>query len=114
MRRFISTGEVAAARLPPWQRLAVEETIETVESIFGKGFGEDRGFVVLVEKTDTPEDAVPLVGYRLGDKLESAWRRHGCLIGLTLWGNSGDGVVWVCPERPGYAPQIQELLKREL
>jgi hypothetical protein len=52
--------------------------------------------------------------YPLGSKIETTWRRHGCLVELVLWGNYGDGVTWVCPERPGYAEELQELLRREL
>jgi hypothetical protein len=111
---FRSTEEVREARLPPWQVMAVAEAVRTLERIFGQGFDTRHGFVVLVEEEDKPEDAVPLVGTPLGNKLETTWRRHGCLVGLTLWGNSGDGVTWVCPERPGYAPLVQALLRQEL
>lgn len=114
MRKFSSLEEVAAAGLPSWQHKALYEAVHGMEAIFGKRFDHAKGFVVLIEETDTLEDAVPLVGYPLGDKLEIVWRRHGCLVGLTLWGNSGDGVTWICPERPGYAPKVQELFRREL
>lgn len=114
MRRFRSMEEVGAAHLPQGQHEAVADAVGTLERIFGPGFDMECGFVVLVEESDTLGDAVPLAGHTLGDKLEIAWRRYGCLFGLTLWGNSGYGVTWVCPERPGYAPQVQERLRREL
>lgn len=115
MRRFRSTEEVYAAQLPDWQHLAVAEAVRGMEATFGTGFSEKRGFVVLVEPGDTLESVEPETGLSLQHKgLETAWRRHGCLVGLTLWGNSGDGVTWVCPERPGHAPQVQEHLRGEL
>jgi hypothetical protein len=114
VKKFCSTEEVQAARLPPWQHEAVAEAVNTMEKLFGHDYDPAKGFVVLVEEGDTPEDAVPVVGYPLGSKLETTRRRHGCLVGLTLWGNSGDGVTWICPERPGYAARVQELLRREL
>lgn len=114
MKKFASSAEVAAARLPPWQGDAVAEAVGTLEGIFGVGYPEERGFVALVEKGDTLADVAALLGYPLGDKLETAWRRHGCILGLVLWGNAGDGISFVCPERPGYAEEVQELLRREL
>jgi hypothetical protein len=115
MRRFSSTEEVQAAKLPPWQHEAVSEAVEVMEDIFGSGFDLERGFVVLVEEGDTPETVEPESGLSLQHKgLECTWRRHGCLVGLVLWGNSGDGVSVVCPERPGYADEVQEVLRQEL
>ena len=114
MRIFRSKEEVQQACLSLVQSKAVTEAVSTMENVFGQCFDPRHGFVVLFEANDTPEDTVPLLGYHIRDKLETAWRRHGCLIGLTLWGNSGDGVTWVCPEVPGYATQVQELLRREL
>ena len=114
MKKFGSSEEVAAARLPPWQHDAVADAVCTMEEIFGMGFDPARGFVVLVEKEDEPADAEVLLGYPLGSKIEATWRRHGCLVGLVLWGNSGDGITFLCPERPGYAEEVQELLRREL
>jgi len=114
MRIFRSTDEVKAACLPRWQAAAVAEAVSTMEGIFGQGFDSGHGYVVLFEPADTPEDTVPLLGCHMGAKLESTRRRHGCLIGLTLWGNSGDGVTWICPETPGYAPKVQEVLRNEL
>ena len=114
MRIFRSREEVLAANLPQWKHKAVSEAVGTIEGIFGKGYDSKHGFVVLVEESDTPEDSVPILGYHMGYKLETTWRLHGCLLSVTLWGNSGDGVTWICPERPGYAPAVQELLRRKL
>ena len=114
MRKFISSEEVYAAQLPDWQHLAVAEAVRTMEEIFGKGFDPTRGYVVLVEQGDVSEDADSLLGYPLSSKIETTWRRHGCLVALVLWGNSGDGVTWICPERPDYAEEVQALLRREL
>lgn len=115
MRVFRSTEEVRAARLPSWQQEAVEEAVGTLERIFGPGFDPARGCVILVEPGDTPETVEPVTGLSiLGKRLETAWRRHGCLVGLTLRGNAGDGETWICPEQEGYAPRLQELLRREL
>lgn len=115
MRKFVSSEEVAAARLQPWQHDAVAEAVHIMERIFGKGFDpEKNGYVVLVEQGDVPADAERLLGYPLGSKIEITWRRHGCLMALVLWGNSGDGVSFLCPERPGYAEDVQEILRREL
>lgn len=115
MRKFCSLEEVAAADLPPWQETAVTEAVRTLESIFGKGFSPERGFVVLVEEHDTETTTVPGVGAPFAQAgLETAWERDGCLIGLTLWGNSGDGVTWVCPIRDGYAPAVRQRLLAEM
>jgi hypothetical protein len=111
---FRSREEVVAACLPPWQHKAVFEAVGTIEGIFGKAYDPKRGFVVLVEVNDTPEDSVAILGYHMGNKLETTWRQHDCLLSVTLWGNSGDAVTWVCPERPDYAPAVQELLLREM
>jgi len=114
MRVFHTMESVSIACLDSSRFLAVSEAVGTMEKIFGVGFDTRHGFVVLFEQMDVPEDTIPLIGCGLGSKLETTWRRHGCLIGLTLWGNSGDGVTWICPEIPGYAPQIQEVLRGEL
>ena len=114
MRKFGSSEEVYAAHLPDWQHLAVAEAVRTMEGIYGKGFDLARGYVVLVEEKDVPAGANWLLGYPLDSKIKITWRRHGCLVALVLWGNSGDGVSFVCPERPGYAKEVQELLRRQL
>lgn len=115
MRTFRSTADVYAAQLPDWQHLAVAEAVRNMEEAFGKGFDPDRGCVVLVEEGDTLESVEQEPGLSLREKgLEGTCRRHGCLVAVQLWGNSGDGVTWVCPERPGYADQVQEHLREAL
>lgn len=114
MRKFWNREQVATAGLPTWQAAAVAREVRRLEEALGAGFSPDRGCVVLVEAGDGPGDSVPLVGCTVGGKLEASVRRHGCLVGLTLWGNSGDGVTWVCPERPGHAEAVQEVLRRQL
>ena len=114
MKIFRSSEEVQQADLPQWQHEAVAEAVRTMEKIFGKGFDVKHGFVVLVEAEDTPDDSVAILGYHMQKKLETTWRRHGCLINLTLWGNSGDGVTWICPEIGDYAPLVQDILRGEL
>lgn len=113
MRKFWNKEQVAAAGLPAWQAAAVAKEVGRLEEALGAGFSPDRGCVLLVEPGDGLEDAIPLVAHPVG-KVEATERRHGCLVGLTLWGNSGDGVTWVCPERPGHAEAVQEVLRREL
>jgi hypothetical protein len=94
---------------------AIAEAVQALEEAFGPGFGHERGFVVLVEAMDTPESEMPLLGMPLHAlRLEMTWRRHGCLVGLVLWGNAGDGVTFVCPELPGHAEEVQQWLRREL
>lgn len=114
MRRFASSAEVYAAQLPDWQHLAVAEAVRIMEGIFGEGFDSARGCVVLIEKDDVPEDAEAILGCHLGSKMETTCRRHDCLVGLTILGNSGDGITWVCPELENYAPAVQMLLRAEL
>ena len=114
MKIFYSTKEVEQQHLPLWQHKAVAEAVSTMERIFGKDFDPQHGFVVLVEAEDTPDDSLPILGYHIGDKLETPFRCQNCLIALTLWGNSGDGVTWICPEVPGYAPQMQDLLRQHM
>lgn len=114
MKKFVNSKEVYAAKLPDWQHLAIVEAVRGMEGIFGLGYDPARGFVILVEENDKLPDADLFLCCPLECKLEGTWRRHGCLVALVLWGNSGDGVTFVCPEKDGYAEDIQSLLKSHL
>lgn len=114
MRKFASSREVYAAQLPDWQHKAVAEAMHTMEGIFGKDFDPARGYVAMVEEKDALDDADRLLGYPLGSKIENSWRRHGCFVALVIWGNSGDGVSIICPEKPGYAEDIQTVLRSHM
>ena len=50
----------------------------------------------------------------LGTSLEGAFLDGNCLIGVVLWGNSGEGVSIVCPDQEGYAEEVSDLLRKEL
>lgn len=114
MRIFRSSEEVQQAQLPPLQHNAVAEAVRIMERIFGKGFDQKHGFVVLVEAEDTPDDAKSILGYPMADKLETPFRCQNALIALTLWGNSGDGITWICLEVKDYAPLVQDLLRQQM
>ncbi|MCW8893023.1 MAG: hypothetical protein OQL18_06865, partial [Deltaproteobacteria bacterium] len=74
----------------------------------------DRGFVVFVEENDTLNDINNACCRDLEISLEGAFLDGNCLIGVVLWGNSGEGVTIVCPDQEGYAEEIAEALRRHL
>ena len=116
MQIFRSSRQVEASPLLPTIKPAVLSAIRTLEEIFGNGFdNEEYGYVVLIEKNDTPKTVKDHQGHMLFEQpLEGVFIQDGCLQTVTLWGNSGAGVTWICPDQPEYAPEISMLLKAEL
>jgi hypothetical protein len=74
----------------------------------------DRGFVVFVEEDDTVNDVNRICARNLETSLEGAFLEGNCLIGVVLWGNSGEGVTIVCPNVAGYAEEVGEVLREHL
>ena len=74
----------------------------------------DRGFVVFVEENDTLKDLNLACHRDISTSLEGAFLDGNCLIGVVLWGNSGDGETIVCPDQKGYAEEIAEVLRKHL
>lgn len=75
---------------------------------------EIRGFVVFVEKGDGLDELHALLCRDLNQRLEGVFHAGDCLVGVVLWGNSGDGVSIVCPDVEHYAVEIVEVLKNHL
>lgn len=116
MQIFKSSNEVESSRLPPSTKAAVLEPVKTLEEIFGHGFNsEECGYVVLIEQDDTPTTVMDLHGrFLLEMPIEGVFTRHGFLFAVTISGNSGEGLTWVCPDIDGYAPEVRKALKDEL
>lgn len=116
MQIYTSSQEAANALLPPAIKAAVLEAVRSLEELFGKGFDKnERGYVVLIETDDTEETVKDHLGRLfLRMPIEGVFLRHGCLLAVTLWGNSGEGITWVCPDQEGHAPAIRRKLRGEL
>lgn len=50
----------------------------------------------------------------LNKSLEGVFHADDYIVGVVIWGNSGDGVSIVCPNVDGYAERILKVLKRHL
>jgi hypothetical protein len=116
MQIFKTSREVETSRLPPTTKAAVMEAVKALEEIFGQGFNcHECGYVVLVEQDDTPATVMDLYGRFLCQiPIEGVFTQHGCLFAVTINGNSGEGITWVCPDIDDYAPEIRSKLKGEL
>jgi hypothetical protein len=73
-----------------------------------------QGFVVFVEHDDELDALKTLVCRNLSESLEGVFYAGDCLVGVVLWGNSGDGVSIVCPDVEHYAVEIATVLKNHL
>lgn len=74
----------------------------------------DRGFVVFVAEYDTIEVVNIACHRNISTSLEGAFLDGNCLIGVVLWGNSGDEVTIVCPDTLNYAEEIASALRKHL
>ena len=74
----------------------------------------DRGFVLFVEENDTLKDINRACRRDLETSLEGTFIDGNCLIGVVLWGNSGEGVTIVCPNVDGYVDEVAEVLRKHL
>lgn len=116
MQIFKSSKEVESFTLPPETKAAVLEAVRTLEEIFGQGFDSSEcGYVVLIEQDDTPTTVMDHHGRFLFQMpIEGVFIRHGCLLAVTIKGNSGEGITWVCPDLEDYAPEVRRKFKAEL
>lgn len=116
MRVYTSSKEAVNSALPPATKAAVLEAIRTLEEVFSEGFDStERGYVVLVEKDDMAETVKDHLGrFLLRMLIEGVFVRHGCLLTVTLWGNGGEGITWICPDEDGCAPAVRKKLRDEL
>lgn len=116
MQIFRSSQEAESSILPPATKAAVLEAVRSLEEVFGKDFNSnEHGYVVLIEQDDTAETVKDHFGRLLFQMpIEGVFIRHGCLLAVTLWGNSGEGITWVCPDRDGCASDVRCKLKDEL
>ena len=107
---FSDTADSRIAGLPPPYQAPTLSAIHTLLEISNP---ESEGFVAFIEAEDTPESVIK-VFVRAITSIESAFRDGHCLVGVLLWGNSGDGVTIICPDEVGYAPEIANILKQHL
>lgn len=115
MLKFTIATDPRLARFPPEHRQPLERAITTLCSIYPPDPDPDRqGFVAFIEPMDRPRDLPREIGCTLERGLECAYRDEACLIGVVLWGNSGEGVTIVCPEHDSYAPEIARILREHL
>lgn len=99
--------------LPPPHRLPVTNALNTLCSILGPD-PSDRGFVLYVEEKDTLSEINNACCRDISTSLEGAFLDGNCLIGVVLWGNSGEGVTIVCPDQKGYAEEVANVLRKHL
>lgn len=115
MHVFTNITDPRLARSPPEYRLVLERAITTLCSFYPPKPDSDRqGFVAFIETEDRPKDLTSKIGCSLGRGLECIFCDGSCLVGVVLWGNSGEGVTIVCPEQDGYAPEIAQILRNHL
>lgn len=72
-----------------------------------------HGCVLFIQAHDKAVDILPVSSKPISS-LDGVYRQDQCLIGVILWGNSGEGVSIICPEEKNYAPEIQSCLKAHL
>ena len=113
MLKLKSTSDSQLSSLPPPYRQPVKNALQNLCSILGPD-PSDRGFVVFVEENDTLADINNTCCRDISTALEGAFLDGNCLIGVVLWGNSGEGVTIVCPDQNGYAEEIAEVLRKHL
>jgi len=106
-----SISDSQLSSLPPPHRRPGQDALQTLHSIIGPDL-TDRGFVLYVEKHDTLTDVNRACHRNLDTSLEGTYRDGNCLIGVVLWGNSGDGVTIVCPDEEGYAEEVSSVLRQ--
>ena len=112
MLKLTSPSQLSS--LPPPYRQSVINALNNLCSILGPDLSEDRGFVVFVEENDTLADINHACHRDISTSLEGAFMDGNCLIGVVLWGNSGEGVTIVCPNVDGYAEEVAEVLRKHL
>ena len=113
MQKFTSLSNSQLSNLPPPYRQPVANALHNLCSILGPDL-TDRGFVVFVEGNDTIAEINQACCRNLETSLEGTFLDGNCLIGVVLWGNSGDGVTIVCPDQKGYAEEVADVLRKHL
>ena len=114
---FTHCNDPGLERIPPEYRPATVQAIKTLRSIPTTDTpfnAEVQGCVVFVETDDRPDGLYPAIKRDLDCSLEGVTRESCCLVGVIIWGNSGDGVAIVCPNKKDYAPEIVQILKNHL
>ena len=113
MQKFTSLSDSQLSSMPPPYRQSVTNAHQNLCTILGPDH-PDRGFVVFVEENDTLKDINIACCRDLDIALEGAFLDGNCLIGVVLWGNSGEGVTIVCPNVDGYADKVANILRKHL
>ncbi|MDX2480020.1 MAG: hypothetical protein QNK24_06770 [Desulfuromusa sp.] len=111
MLKLTSPSQLSS--LPPPYRQAVKNALKNLCFILVPDH-PDRGFVLFVEENDTLNDINQACHRDISTGLEGTFLDGNCLIGVVLWGNSGEGVTIVCPDQKGYAEEVAEILRKHL
>ena len=113
MLKLTSVSDLQLSSIPPPYRPTVKNALQNLCSILGPD-PSDRGFVLYVEENDTLDDINRACHRDISISLEGTFIDGNCLIGVVLWGNSGEGVTIVCPNVDGYAEEVAEVLRKYL
>mgnify|MGYP001449180979 CR=1 FL=1 len=115
MRKFTRLNDPLLASLPPPFKGVVRRALQTLCSIFGPELDpEVQGFVVFIEPVDDLLKINAAIARNMDTALEGVFRDGYCLIGVVLWGNSGEGVTIVCPDQPGYAVGAAQIMRSHI
>jgi len=110
MLKLTSISQLSSrSALPPPYRPAVEHALQNL--------GPDltaRGFVLFVERNDTLAEINNCCSRDISTSLEGTFIDGNCLIGVVLWGSSGEGVTIVCPNVDDYADEVADVLRKYL
>ena len=113
MLKFKSISDSQFSSIPPPYREPVENALNSICSILSSDH-PDRGFVLSIEENDTLADINNACVRDISTSLEGAFLDSNCLIGVFLWGNSGEGVTIVCPNVDGHAEEVANILRKHL
>ena len=110
MLKLLHQNDPALREVPP-------RAVPIINSLFIQSSPESslvQGFVVFIEHDDSLTNLNRMVGRDLNQSLEGVFYVGDCLVGVVIWGNSGDGVSIICPDVPGYADAVRSVLKQHL
>ncbi len=74
----------------------------------------ENSSVIFIEVNDQPPELSKQICRNIDSCLEGVSRQQNCLIGVVIYGNSGDGVSIICPDIAGYADAIRQILINHL
>lgn len=114
MIQLTHSNDPALENIPPEYRPVIKRALKTICSLFKEQPDPDtQGCVLFVEAHDQPHDIISVTCKPLSN-LEGVYHDECCLVGVILWGNSGDGVTIICPDQQDYAPAILQTMQNHL